>query len=153
MPLPALPVLHRLGHLRPTALLVSTRRMDSSGRIHERALLRELGWEPGDRVDMDTLHGMILIAASATGLQVIDDRGAIKLPTSLRRLCGLECGVPVVLAAVVPEQVMVVHPCATVAQLLADHYTDLLHTEETNTRRACGGQHSDEGTPDKGARS
>ncbi len=68
------------------------------------------------------------------GLHVIDDRGAIKLPTALRRLCGLECGVPVVLAAVVPEQVMVVHPSATVAQLLANHYTDLLHDEEDPLR-------------------
>lgn len=96
---------------------------------------------------------MILIAAHPTGLHVIDDRGAIKLPTALRRLCGLECGVPVVLAAVVPEQVMVVHPCATVAQLLADHYTDLLHTEEEDARRCRGGHDSGESTTDQGARS
>jgi len=63
VPLPVLPPLHRLGHVRPTELLVATRRTDSSGRIQERALLGELGWEPGDRMEMDTLHGMIVIAA------------------------------------------------------------------------------------------
>jgi len=80
---------------------------------------------------------------------VIDVRGAIKLPTTLRRLCGLEYGVPVVLAAVVPEQVMVVHPCATVSQLLANHYTDLLHAEEQDTRRCHGGHDSGESTIDE----
>ena len=103
---------------------------------------------------MDTLHGMIVVAAHPSGLHAIDDRGAIKLPTTLRRLCGLEYGVSVVLAAVVPEQVMVVHPYATVAQLLADRYTALLRTEEEDARRDGGGHDSGETvTVDEGARS
>ena len=85
-PMPVLP-LHRLDHVSPVSLLVSTCRMDRSGRIHERLLLRELGWEPGDRVDMDTIHDMILIATTPTGPHTIDHRGAIKLPATLRRLC------------------------------------------------------------------
>jgi hypothetical protein len=72
--------------------------MDRSGRIHERILLRELGWEPGNRVDMDTMHGMILIANTPTGLHTIDHRGAIKLPATLRRLCNITYGPPLVLA-------------------------------------------------------
>jgi hypothetical protein len=124
-----LPTLRRLDHLQPAELLVSTSRMDRSGRVHEQILLRELGWNPGDRVDMDTMHGMILIAATPAGQHTIDHRGAIKLPATLRRLCGFEYGPPVVLAAVVPEQVMVVHPSATVAHLLATHYTDLVRAD------------------------
>lgn len=127
IPLPVLPALSRLDNLHPATLLVSTSRMDRSGRVHERILLRELGWNPGGRVDMDTMHGVILIAATPTGLHAIDHRGAIKLPATLRRLCGIEYGPPVVLAAVVPEQVMVVHPSTTVAHLLATHYTHLIH--------------------------
>lgn len=66
--LPTLPALSRLSDLQPVALLVSTSRMDHSGRIHERILLRELGWKPGDRVHMDTMHGLLIIAAApATG--------------------------------------------------------------------------------------
>jgi hypothetical protein len=89
--------------------------MDRSGRIHEGLLLREFGWEPGDRVDMDTIHGMILIANTPTGLHTIDHRGAIKLPTTLRRVCNITYGPPLVLAAAVPEQVMVVHAGIVVA--------------------------------------
>jgi len=62
---------------------------------------------------------MIVIAACPTGLHVIDDRGAIKLPTTLRQLCGLEYGVPVVLAAVVPEQVVATWASRTFKQHIA----------------------------------
>jgi hypothetical protein len=135
-PMPVLPALRRLDHVVPVSLLVSTCRMDRSGRIHERLLLRELGWEPGDRVDMDTLHGMILIAATATGLHTIDDRGAIKLPATLRRLCNITYGPPLVLAAAVPEQVMVVHPGIVVADMLASHYTHLIASHYTHLIRS-----------------
>jgi hypothetical protein len=129
VPLAVLPALRRLDNLLPATVLVSTSRMDRSGRVHERILLRGLGWNPGGRVDMDTMHGMILIAASIDGRHTIDHRGAIKIPATLRRLCGIEYGPPLVLAAVVPEQMMVVHPSTTVAQLLACHYTDLIRED------------------------
>lgn len=129
VPLAVLPTLRRLDNLHPAELLVSTSRMDRSGCVHEQILLRELGWNPGSRVEMDTMHSMILIAATPDGQHTIDHRGAIKLPATLRRLCGVEYGPPLVLAAVVPEQVMVVHPSATVAHLLAAHYTALIHAD------------------------
>jgi bifunctional DNA-binding transcriptional regulator/antitoxin component of YhaV-PrlF toxin-antitoxin module len=130
VPMPVLPALHRLDHVAPVSLLVSTCRMDRSGRIHERLMLRELGWEPGDRVDMDTIHGIILIANTPTGLHTIDHRGAIKLPATLRRLCNINYGPPLVLAAAIPEQVMVVHPGNVVADMLAKHYTHLIQSEQ-----------------------
>ena len=127
-PLPMLPTLTRLDGVAPGRLMVSTTRIDRSGRMHERFLLRELGWEPGQRLEMDTMHGMILIAATRTGHHTVDARGAISLPAALRHLCGIEPGPPLVLAAAVPEQVMAIHPADTVARLLAAHYTDLIRT-------------------------
>lgn len=132
-PLPVLPTLSWLKKTAPSALLVSTTRMDRSGRVHERLLLDELGWHPGRQLDMDTMHAMILIAATPAGRHVIDSRGAIGLPAALRRLCGIECGPPLVLTAAVPEQMMVIHPAATVAHLLAEHYTNLIQTDQTRT--------------------
>jgi hypothetical protein len=52
---------------------------------------------------MDTMHGMILIATTPTGLHAINHRGAIKLPATLRRLCNINYGPPLVLAAALPE--------------------------------------------------
>jgi hypothetical protein len=102
VPSSVLPAPRSLHDLTSAALLVSTARMDRSGRVHERILLRELGWDPGRRVDMDTLRGVILIAAAPAGQHgehVVDHRGAIKIPAALRRLCGIEYGPPVVLVA------------------------------------------------------
>jgi hypothetical protein len=62
--LPVLPTLTRLEGVVPGGLVVSTTRIDRSGRVHERFLLRELDWEPGQQLKMDTMHGMILIAAA-----------------------------------------------------------------------------------------
>lgn len=132
VPLPALPALSQLDTLQPASLLVSTSRMDRSGRIHERILLHQLGWHPGTRLEMDTMHGMILIAATPTNHHTIDQRGAIKLPAAFRRLCEIKYGPPLVLAAATPKQVMVVHPSAVVAHLLATHYTDLINTDQAH---------------------
>jgi hypothetical protein len=142
--LPTLPALSRLDTVVPVSLLVSTCRMDRSGRIHERLLLRELGWKPGDRLDKDTIQSMILIANTPTGLHGIDDRGAIKLPATLRRLCNITYGPPLVLAAAVPEQVMVVHPGIVVADILAKHYTQLIQSQQPT---AAAGPELEEETP------
>jgi hypothetical protein len=127
-PLPMLPALRRIEQTSPATLLVATARMDGSGRVHERLLLRALGWEPGHRLDMDIVHGLIVAAAAPTGPYVIDDRGALRLPAQLRHLCGIEPGpsLVLVLTAVVDAQVLVVHPAITVAELLAGHYTTVL---------------------------
>lgn len=50
---------------------------------------------------------------------------ALPLPAAARRMCGIEPGPPLVLAAAVADQLLVVHPVVTVARLLAGHYRDL----------------------------
>ncbi|HEU5470900.1 MAG TPA: hypothetical protein VFV67_09635 [Actinophytocola sp.] len=87
--LPLLPALRRVEEAGPAALLVATARMDRSGRVGERLLLRALGWRPGTRLDMDTMYGMVVIAAAPTGAYVVDQRGAFGLPAGLRHLCGI----------------------------------------------------------------
>lgn len=46
-------------------LVVSTARIDRTGRIHERAVLCGLGWAPGHKLAMDTVHNVIVIAPIA----------------------------------------------------------------------------------------
>lgn len=123
-----LPPLPALGLPVPAGpdLLVGTARIDRSGRVHERAVLRALGWEPGRRLAIDTVHGLIVLAPDQAGQHVVDHRGAFTLPAAARRMCGIEPGPALVLAAAVQAQVLVVHPAATVARLLAGHYRDLI---------------------------
>jgi hypothetical protein len=126
VPLPMLPAFQRVEQAGSAALLVVTARMDHSGRVHERILLHALGWEPGHRLDMDIAHGLIVVAAAPTGPHAVDPRGAVRLPAALRHLCGIKPGPPLVLAAAVAAQMVVVHPALVVAELLAAHYTSLL---------------------------
>jgi hypothetical protein len=73
---PATAPLPTLSTLKPTRHA----RAEGTTGLHD-----QLGWEPGGRLDMDTLHGMILIADTPTGQHTVDHRNAISLPRCLRR--------------------------------------------------------------------
>ncbi|MFI7123041.1 hypothetical protein [Amycolatopsis sp. NPDC049868] len=106
-------------------LLIGAVRIDRTGRVNERLLLRALGWNPGRRLALDTLHGLIVIAPEPSGPHAIDARGALTLPAAARHLCGIEPDRPLVLAASIREQLLIVHPGTTVAHLLTGHYRDI----------------------------
>jgi hypothetical protein len=124
-PLPVLPAPVLSAGMRSEALVVETARVDRSGRVSARHLLRALGWGPGHRVDVAVVDGVLLIGRAATGLHTVGSRGELSLPTAARRMCGITPGPPVLLAASLTEGVLVVHPMPVVARLLADWYTRL----------------------------
>jgi hypothetical protein len=124
--LPSLPVLSLPSIDDPDTLLVGVARVDRSGRIHERALLGALGWEPGHELEPDTANDMIAIASVPGGRHRVNDRGALALPAAARRMCGITIGRPVILLAAVPQQILLVHPAAALARLLAARYTTLM---------------------------
>jgi hypothetical protein len=130
--LPTLPVLSLPSIDDPNTLLVGAARVDRSGRIHERAVLRALGWEPGHELELDTAHDMIAIASVHGGRHRGDDRGALALPAAARRMCGITISRPVILLAAVHQQILVVHPAATVAGLLAARYTTLIGARDAH---------------------
>lgn len=125
--LPRLPALRLPARAGPE-LLIDTARIDRAGRVHARAVFDALGWAPGRRLALDTVGELIVLAPDVAGWYRIDRRGAVTLPPAARRMCGIEPGPPLVLAAAVAEQLLVVHPTATVARLLAGHYRDLTGT-------------------------
>lgn len=124
-PLPTLPTA-----LLPSSgidgLLVGMARIDRSGRLHERRLFHALSWMSGQQLALDVVHGLIVVWPTSIGPHVLDHRGALHLPAATRHMCGINPGLPVVLAASVPEQTVVIHPEKVVARLLATRYADLL---------------------------
>ena len=127
-PVPTLPAARPVDLDEPGAVMVGTARVDRSGRFHERALFRALGWEPGRSIDLDVFHGMIVMIGADDGAHRIDDRGAVALPAAARQMCGIPTGPPVVLVAIMHRQLLVVHPARTVARVLAAHHTGLIGT-------------------------
>ncbi|WP_340682628.1 hypothetical protein LCL61_28705 [Amycolatopsis coloradensis] len=51
-------------------LLIGAVRIDRTGRVNERLLLRALGWHPGRRLSLDTLRGLIVIAPDKSSQHV-----------------------------------------------------------------------------------
>lgn len=106
----------------PGSLLVQTARLDRSGRVNARGLLRALGWCPGHRVDIAVTDGVLVVGSAPEGRHTVGDRNELGLPAAARRLCGITPGTPVLLVAALPQDVLVVHPVHLIAQLLADWY-------------------------------
>jgi len=65
LPAPGLP-----GGAAPGDLLIDTARLDASGRLTARALLRTLDWCPGHRVDIAFTEGVLIELVPTSFLQV-----------------------------------------------------------------------------------
>jgi bifunctional DNA-binding transcriptional regulator/antitoxin component of YhaV-PrlF toxin-antitoxin module len=122
-PLPMLPAPGLPAGAVPADLLIDTARLDASGRLTAGPLLRVLGWAPGHRVDIAVTEGVLVVGSNLAGLHLVGDRGELGLPAAARRMCGIAPGLPVLLVAALPRDVLVVHPAHLIAQLLADWYT------------------------------
>lgn len=121
-PLPMLPAPRLPVGAAPADLLIDTARLDASGRLTARALLRALGWTPGYRVDIAVVDGVLVVGSNLAGLHLVSDRGELGLPAAARRMCGITPSRPVLLVAALPRDVLIVHPAHLIAGLLADWY-------------------------------
>jgi hypothetical protein len=116
--LPVLPARHLPSE--PDDVLLDVARLDRSGRLSARILLRALAWTPGHRLEIDVCDAAIVVRSSDAGRHTVDRRGDLALPAAARRMCGIGTDQPVVLVAYPAAGLLVVHPAATVARLLAD---------------------------------
>ena len=80
-PLRPLPLvgLHQLS--RDTTMLYGVGRVDASGRVKNRDIVRALGWQPGDKLEVIPGLGWIVIFSSPDGLSLYP-----LSPASLSRL-------------------------------------------------------------------
>ncbi|GLL02156.1 hypothetical protein [Dactylosporangium matsuzakiense] len=122
-PLPTLPASSSPWQESLPALDIA--RLDRSGRVSARSLLDALGWRPGHRLRIDVNHSTVLIRAEADGRHSIGARGDLALPVAVRQMCAINTGDMVVLAAEPAHDLLILHPAATVARLLADLHTHL----------------------------
>ncbi len=88
------------------------------GRVTAQHLLHAMGSAPGHRLDIQQCHGMLVITTAEDGRYQVGCRGELPLPASARQMCQIEPGQPVLLAAFIRHELLVVHPVSTVARLL-----------------------------------
>jgi hypothetical protein len=120
--MPALPRLELPPDAQAEPLLLDVARLDASGRFCSRSLLTALAWAPGRRVDLKIGVEAVVIGTCGAGRQTVGSRGELTLPISARTLAGLDADAQVVLVAVPTRDLLIVHPPALIARLLAEHY-------------------------------
>ncbi len=106
-------------------LLLAMAFPSSCGRVTAQRLLHMLGWEAGHCLDVQPRQGMLVVGSADDGRHQVGSRGEVPLPAHARQMCGIEPGQPVLLAALVARNLLVVHPASTVTRLLADLHTEL----------------------------
>jgi hypothetical protein len=106
----------------PDGLLLGVAAIDHSGRFGDRLLITELGWQPGDQIDVEVLPGAAVLRRSPHGRFQVDSRGHVFLSTAIRTVLGVPVGGRVVLLAVPERNLLMIHPPQVVGALLAGRY-------------------------------
>jgi hypothetical protein len=83
----------------PEDVVYGIARIDSSGRICERAIIAALGWAGRDLLTFTADAGVVTARRDPAGMVTLPASGYITIPAALRRRCGLEAGDQVLLAA------------------------------------------------------
>ena len=104
-------------------------RIDSSGRICERAIITALCWAGGDRLTFTADAGVVTARRDPAGMVTLPASGYITIPAALRHRCGLEPGDQVLLAALPGQDALAAYCLAVVDQAIRAHGA-LPHAQE-----------------------
>ena len=105
----------------PEDVVYGIARIDSSGRICERAVITALGWGGGDRLTFTADAGVVTARRDAGGMVTLPASAYITIPAALRRRCGLEVGDQVLLAALPDRGSLAAYSLAVVDQAIRAH--------------------------------
>jgi len=85
-PIRPLPLIDLYRLSRDTTVLYSVGRVDASGRVKSIDIVRALGWQAGDKLEVATALGGIVIIASPDGLFSMPHQPCIVIPAAARHL-------------------------------------------------------------------
>ena len=96
-------------------------RIDASGRVADRAVIRALRWRSGDRLTLTADAGVMVAHRDPGGMVTVPDRPHIVIPAAVRHRCGLRAGDRVLLAALPGEDTLAAYSFAVVDQAIRAH--------------------------------
>ena len=105
----------------PEDVVYGIARIDSSGRICERAIITALGWAGGDRLTFSADASLVIARRDPGGMVTLPASGYITIPAALRRRCGMETGDQVLLAALPDRGTLAAYSLAVVDQAIRAH--------------------------------
>lgn len=112
-------------------MLFGMGRVDASGRVAGRAILRALGWRPAERLTMGLVAGSVVVRPDPAGVFALTAKSSVTLPARVRLRCGVHPGEQVLLAVPPGRHVLLVHPMPVLDGLLAEHHAALLGGDHT----------------------
>jgi hypothetical protein len=105
----------------PDDVVYGTGRMDESGRVGDRGMIGVLGWQPGDRLTLTAVAGVMVARRDPAGMVTMPAKPYLVIPAALRRRCGLRPGDHVLLAVSPGEDKLTAYSFAVVDQALRAH--------------------------------
>jgi hypothetical protein len=105
----------------PADVVYGIARIDSSGRICERAVITALGWAGGDRLTLTADAGVVSARRDPGGMVTLPGSAYMTIPAALRHRCGLEPGDQVLLAAIPGEDTLAAYCLAVVDRAIRAH--------------------------------
>ena len=105
----------------PQDVVYGIARIDSSGRICERAIITALRWAGDDRLTFTADAGVVTARRDPGGMVTVSARAFIPISAALRHRCGLEPGDRVLLAAIPGEDTLAAYSLAVVDQAIRAH--------------------------------
>jgi bifunctional DNA-binding transcriptional regulator/antitoxin component of YhaV-PrlF toxin-antitoxin module len=120
--------LHQLP--RDGSLLYDIARVDVSGRVENRAIIKALGWQPGDRLETILAQGAIIIRASRDGLTSVEQRPRIIVLATARRRHGIKPGDQVLIAASPEHGLVIIYPLTALDEMIAGYHSTHTPTDD-----------------------
>ncbi|MEV7624110.1 hypothetical protein [Actinoplanes sp. NPDC089786] len=104
-------------------LVVTT--VDRDGRLADRTPVTDVGWSPGDTLELHTRAGPVIVARIGQGRAgtrtSITGRGHLRLPLQLRRHCDLVTGDRVAVAGHRQAGELIIMAASIVADFITAH--------------------------------
>jgi bifunctional DNA-binding transcriptional regulator/antitoxin component of YhaV-PrlF toxin-antitoxin module len=122
-PLHPVPLIDLRQLSRDATMLYGVGRVDASGRVANRDIIRALGWQPGDKLEVIPTLGCIVILSSPDGLLCVPDRPRIVIPAAARRVRNIETGDHVLLAAAPEYGIVIIHTPQAINDMLARYHS------------------------------
>lgn len=124
-PLRPLPLFDLRQLSRDTTMLYGVGPVDASGRVKNSDIVRALGWQPGDKLEVIPGLGGIVILSSPGGLFTVPLKPCIVIPAAARRIHDIQPGDHVLLAAAPEYSVVIVHTRQAMNEMLARYHSAL----------------------------
>jgi bifunctional DNA-binding transcriptional regulator/antitoxin component of YhaV-PrlF toxin-antitoxin module len=107
-------------------MLYDIARVDASGRIENRDIIKTLGWQARDKLEMILTQGAIIIRQASDGCFSIPQRPRIIIPPTARKRHVIRPGDRVLVAAAPDYGILIVYPVPTLNEIIARYHSAML---------------------------